>query len=63
MNGALGAVLVREGKIRATNLLFIFWDLVYPLGYLLVFGLGMNASVGFTTVSYTHLTLPTIYSV
>jgi len=49
MNGALGAVLVREGKIRATNLLFIFWDLVYPLGYLLVFGLGMNASVGFTT--------------
>ena len=49
MTGALGAVLVREGKIRATNLLFIFWDLLYPLGYLLVFGLGMNASVGFTT--------------
>jgi ABC-2 type transport system permease protein len=49
MTGALGAVLVREARIRATNLLFIFWDLVYPLGYLLVFGLGMNASVGFTT--------------
>jgi ABC-type multidrug transport system permease subunit len=46
---ALGAVLVREGKIRATNLLFIFWDVVYPLGYLLVFGLGVNASMGFTT--------------
>lgn len=46
---ALTAVIVREGKIRATNALFIFWDLLYPLGYLLVFGLGMNASMGFTT--------------
>jgi ABC-2 type transport system permease protein len=44
----LEAVLVREGKIRATNWTFIFWDLLYPLGYLLVFGLGMNASLGFT---------------
>ena len=43
------AVLIREGKIRATNSPFIFWDLLYPLGYLLVFGLGMNASMGFTT--------------
>ena len=46
---ALDAVLIREGKIRATNLTFIFWDLLYPLGYLLVFGVGMNASLGFTT--------------
>jgi ABC-2 type transport system permease protein len=46
---ALAAVLTREAKIRATNLLFIFWDLVYPLGYLLVFGVGINASLGFTT--------------
>ena len=46
---ALGAVMVREGKIRATNLLFIFWDLLYPLGYLLVFGIGVNASLGFTS--------------
>ena len=45
----LAAVLVREAKIRATNLLFIFWDLVYPLGYLLVFGIGVNASLGFTS--------------
>jgi ABC-2 type transport system permease protein len=44
---ALVAVMTREGKIRATNLLFIFWDLVYPLGYLLVFGVGINASLGF----------------
>lgn len=47
--GALNAVIVREGKIRATNALFIFWDLVYPLGYLLVFGIGVDASMGFTT--------------
>ena len=46
---ALAAVMSREAKIRATNLLFIFWDLVYPLGYLLVFGVGINASLGFTT--------------
>jgi ABC-2 type transport system permease protein len=43
---ALVAVLVREAKIRGTNSLFIFWDVVYPLGYLLVFGLGMNATLG-----------------
>lgn len=46
--GVLGAVLAREGRIRATNLLFIFWDVLYPLGYLLVFGLGMNATMGFS---------------
>lgn len=45
---ALAAIMAREAKIRATNLLFIFWDLVYPLGYLLVFGVGINASLGFT---------------
>jgi ABC-type multidrug transport system permease subunit len=48
---ALAAIMTREAKIRATNLLFIFWDLVYPLGYLLVFGVGINASLGFTTGS------------
>jgi len=46
---ALEAVLFREAKIRATNWTFIFWDLLYPLGYLLVFGLGMNAALGFTS--------------
>jgi ABC-2 type transport system permease protein len=46
---ALTAIIVREGKIRATNLTFIFWDLFYPLGYLLVFGVGMNASLGFSS--------------
>src|SRR6187431_288846 len=54
--GALGAIMYREAKIRATNLTFIFWDLFYPLGYLLVFGVGINASLGFATdpgVSYS----------
>jgi ABC-type multidrug transport system permease subunit len=40
---AIAAVMYREGKIRATNVTFIFWDLVYPLAYLLVFGVGMTA--------------------
>lgn len=48
MTHALGAVVVREAKIRATNALFIFWDVLYPLGYLLVFGLGINATLGFS---------------
>ena len=45
---ALQAVLYREARIRATNLLFIFWDVCYPLGYLLVFGVGMTGALGFT---------------
>ena len=43
----LAAVLYRESLIRATNLTFIFWDVLYPLGYLLVFGVGMTSAVGF----------------
>jgi ABC-2 type transport system permease protein len=43
---AISAVLYREGKIRVTNLTFIFWDLFYPLGYLLVFGVMMSYMVG-----------------
>jgi ABC-2 type transport system permease protein len=45
----LTAVMAREGRIRATNGIFIFWDLVYPLGYLLVFGLGVSATMGFSS--------------
>ena len=48
---ALGAVMYREARIRATNVLFIFWDVVYPLGYLLVFGVGLNSAVQFTAGS------------
>jgi ABC-2 type transport system permease protein len=46
MNG-LAAVMYREAKIRATNLTFIFWDICYPLGYLLVFGVGVSSALTF----------------
>src|ERR1700751_2412212 len=39
-------MLYRETKIRATNITFVFWDLFYPLCYLLVFGVGVTASLG-----------------
>lgn len=42
----LGAMLYREARLRATNATFIFWDVVYPLGYLLVFGVGMSSALG-----------------
>ena len=43
---AVAAMFYREGKIRVTNLTFIFWDLFYPLGYLLVFGVMMSRMIG-----------------
>ncbi len=43
---AISAMLYRESKLRVTNLTYIFWDLFYPLGYLLVFGVMMNYMVG-----------------
>src|SRR5260370_23236515 len=63
---ALAAIFYREAKIRMTNLTFIFWDLFYPLGYLLVFGVGINESLGFTTgaleVSYNAFFLAGVLS-
>ncbi|TAN22649.1 MAG: hypothetical protein EPN33_06845 [Acidobacteria bacterium] len=44
--GPLAAVFYRESKIRATNTTFLFFDLFYPLLYLLVFGIGVNAALG-----------------
>src|SRR4029078_11675832 len=49
----LTAIMYREGKIRATNVTFIFWDLFYPLGYLLVFGVGIDHTLGFTSPAVT----------
>ena len=48
---AINAMLYREAKIRATNLIFIFWDVFYPLSYMLVFGVGVNAALGATLVT------------
>jgi ABC-type multidrug transport system permease subunit len=47
---AINAMLYREAKIRATNLIFIFWDVFYPLCYMLVFGVGVNAALGATLI-------------
>jgi ABC-2 type transport system permease protein len=35
-------------KIRASNATFIFWDVAYPLAYLMVFGVAMDRAMGFT---------------
>jgi ABC-2 type transport system permease protein len=43
---AIAAVVYREAKIRATNFTFIFWDLFFPLLYMLVFGVGVNTALG-----------------
>lgn len=42
---AISAILYREGKIRATNMIFVFWDFFYPLCYLLVFGVGISSAL------------------
>jgi ABC-2 type transport system permease protein len=43
--GPLPAMIVREAKIRSTNFTFLFFDLFYPLLYLLIFGVGINAAL------------------
>ena len=50
---ALIAILAREAQIRATNLTFIFWDVFYPLAYLMVFGVAMDRAMGFTVPGIT----------
>jgi ABC-2 type transport system permease protein len=44
------AVLYREYKIKATSKIWIFYDLCLPLGYLLIFGVGVGR------ITETHLT-------
>ena len=43
---AIVAVLFREYKIRLTNLAWVFYDLLLPLGYLLIFGVGFTHALG-----------------
>ncbi|MFQ5696637.1 MAG: ABC transporter permease [Terriglobia bacterium] len=43
---SISAVFYREGKIRFTNLVWVFFDLFYPLAYFLLFGVGMNYAFG-----------------
>ena len=42
----IAAVFYREGKLRLTNFGWMFWDMFYPLGYLLLFGVGVNYALG-----------------
>ncbi len=44
--GALGPIFYREFKIRTTNLVWFFFDILLPIIYLLVFGLGFTRAVG-----------------
>jgi ABC-2 type transport system permease protein len=46
MMSGLTAMMYREARIRATNVTFIFWDVIYPLAYMLVFGVGMSSALG-----------------
>ena len=48
MSGLM-AVLSREVRIRATNVTFIFWDIFFPIAYMLVFGVGVDRAIGFQT--------------
>ncbi len=63
---AIRAMLYREGKIRATNLLYLFWDLLYSLGYLVLFGVGMKHALGQPTpgvgTDYLSFFLPGVLS-
>jgi ABC-2 type transport system permease protein len=46
MRQALAAVFFREYRIRTTNLIWLFFDLLVPLMYLLVFGLAFTRAFG-----------------
>jgi ABC-2 type transport system permease protein len=39
---AIGAVMYREYKIRITSLMWLFYDLLMPFAYLLIFGIGLD---------------------
>lgn len=43
---ALTAIFYREYKIRTTNLVWLLFDMLVPLMYLLVFGLGFSRAIG-----------------
>jgi ABC-2 type transport system permease protein len=45
MNG-LAAIFYRDYLHRTSNLGFVFWDLLAPLAYLLLFGLGFQSMLG-----------------
>jgi ABC-2 type transport system permease protein len=65
MNG-IAAVFYRDYRQRVTNVAFLVWDLMIPLAYLLLFGLGFDRLLGSAValegqqVTYTAFLLPGI---
>ena len=63
---AIAAVFYRDYRQRITNAAFLVWDLLIPLTYLLLFGLGFDRllggaiTLGGQQVSYTAFLLPGI---
>jgi ABC-2 type transport system permease protein len=63
---AIAAVFYRDYRQRITNVAFLVWDLMIPLAYLLLFGLGFDrllggaVALGDLQVSYTAFLLPGI---
>jgi ABC-2 type transport system permease protein len=49
MNG-VGAIFYRDYRQRMTNVGFVFWDLLAPLAYLLLFGIGFERMMGGSSV-------------
>ncbi|HEV3219153.1 MAG TPA: ABC transporter permease [Candidatus Acidoferrales bacterium] len=43
---AIAAVIYREARLRAGNVTFLFWDLCFPLLYMLIFGIGVSFGLG-----------------
>jgi len=48
---AIAAVLYREARLRAGNVTFLFWDICFPLLYMLIFGVGVSFGLGVPAVS------------
>ncbi|HEU0200983.1 MAG TPA: ABC transporter permease [Burkholderiaceae bacterium] len=65
---AIAAVFYRDYRQRMTNIGFVFWDLLAPLAYLLLFGLGFERMIGTSFVidgqvlGYTAFLLPGVLS-
>jgi ABC-2 type transport system permease protein len=63
MNG-IAAVFYRDYRQRMTNIGFVFWDLIVPLTYLLLFGLGFermlhgSISIAGDSFGYIEFLLP-----
>jgi ABC-type multidrug transport system permease subunit len=48
---AIAAVIYREARLRAGNMTFLFWDLCFPLLYMLIFGVGISLGLGVPAAS------------